>query len=133
MKKLLYILLVLVLIGVVTGLYMWNKPHTKVENAKGVAISADSLTSVFSANEAAANTQYLNKALVVSGVVAEVDKNQDGGIMVVLGTSDPMAAVQCTMREKGVVVNKGQKVTIKGFCSGNGITGVSITDCVLEQ
>jgi hypothetical protein len=37
------------------------------------------------------------------------------------------------MREKGVKVTTGQTVTIKGFCSGSGITGVSLTDCILTQ
>jgi hypothetical protein len=35
------------------------------------------------------------------------------------------------MREKGVTIETGQSITVKGFCSGSGITGVSLTDCIL--
>jgi tRNA_anti-like len=125
-------ILLLILIGVGTGIYMWNKPHNKVENAKGIAITADALAKEYNADEKAADAKYLNKAIEVSGTISEIDKNQDGGTMAILQTSDPAAGIQCTMREKGVNLTKGQNVTIKGFCSGNGITGVSLTDCVTK-
>lgn len=130
MKKLIMAVLVLALIGVGTGIYMWNKPHEKVEDKKGIAITAVELVGAFADDEVKANTQYLNQAIEVAGVIAEVETNQDGGSMIVLDAGDPMAAVQCTMRDKGAAYAKGDKVTIKGFCSGSGITGVSLTDCV---
>ena len=104
----------------------------KVEDTKGIAITAIALSKEYSANEKAADAKYLNKAIEVSGMVSEVEKNQDGGLMVILQTDDPMAGVQCTMRDPGAAAAKGSQVTIKGFCSGNGITGVSLTDCVIK-
>lgn len=132
-RNILIALLLLILIGVGTGIYMWNKPHNKVENAKGIAITADALSKEYTSDEKAADTKYLNKAIEVSGTVSEIEKNQDGGTMAILQTSDPAAGIQCTMREKNVTLTKGQNVTIKGFCSGNGLTGVSLTDCVIKQ
>ena len=38
-----------------------------------------------------------------------------------------------TLRDKGVQVAKGAQVTLKGFCSGSGITGVSLTDCIVTH
>ena len=133
LKKILIAVLLLVLVGVATGIYLWNKPHKKVESASGIAITADALSKEYNANEQAANAKYLNKAIEVTGVVGEVDNNQDGGVMIVLSTNDPMSGIQCAMRDKGVTGTKGQTLTIKGFCSGNGLTGVSLTDCVLKQ
>jgi hypothetical protein len=49
-----------------------------------------------------------------------------------LETGDPMAKVVCRMREKSVSAGKGQKVKVRGFCTGNDITGVRLTDCVME-
>ncbi len=132
-RNILIALLLLILIGVGTGIYMWNKPHNKVENAKGIAITADALSKEYTSDEKAADTKYLNKAIEVSGTISEIDKNQDGGTMAILQTSDPAAGIQCTMREKNVTLTKGQNITIKGFCSGNGLTGVSLTDCVIKQ
>lgn len=132
MKKILIAVAVLILIGVCTGVYMWNKPHKKVENAKGIDITADQLSKEYNADEKSADAKYLNKAIEVSGKVSETDNNQDGGVMIVLQTDNPMNSVQCAMRDKGVTATKGQSVTIKGFCSGNGITGVSLTSCVIK-
>jgi hypothetical protein len=132
-KKIVIALLLLILIGVGTGIYMWNKPHVKVEDKKGIAITAEALAKEYGADEKAADAKYLNKAIEVTGTVSEIDKNQDGGIMAVLQTSDPAAGVQCAMRDKGVSLTKGQNITIKGFCSGSGLTGVSLTDCIIKQ
>ena len=131
-KKIFITVLVLILIGVGTGFYLWNKPHKKVENAKSIAITAATLAKDYSTNEKDADAKYLNKAIDVSGTISEVDKNQDGGVMIVLQTDDPTAGVQCALRDKGANPVKGQNIEIKGFCSGNGITGVSLTDCVIK-
>jgi len=131
-RKIFIAVVVIAVAGSLTGIYLWNKPHKKVEDAPSIAISAVDLHKAFAANEADANGKYLKKALEVSGTVAEVDKNQDGGTMVVLQTDDVMAGVQCTMRDKNINVEKGKAVTIKGFCSDNGIMGIILTDCVMK-
>ena len=130
-KKILIAIIALTLLGVCTGVYLWNKPHKKVEDATGITITAVTLSKEYTTNEKKADSAYLNKAIEVSGTISEVDKNQDGGIMIVLQTDDPMTGVQCALREKNATVTKGQNIVIKGFCSGNGITGVSLTDCVV--
>jgi hypothetical protein len=132
-KKIGFIVLLIAVIGVCTGIYLWNKPHETVDDKKGVEITAVALSAEYGSNEQQANAKYLNKVIEVSGVVAETEQNQDGGTMVILEASDPMAGVQCAMREKGITVNKGGNVTIKGFCSGNGIMGVSLTDCIIKK
>ncbi len=132
-KKIVSALLVLCLIGGAVGFYLWNKPAPKVENAKGITVAADALAKEFAASETAANAKYLNKAIEVTGTVTETDHNQDGGLMIVLDSGDPTAGIQCAMREKTATANKGEHITIKGFCSGSGITGVSLTDCVIKK
>jgi len=132
LKRIIVILSIILLLGIATAVYLWNLPHKKVENVVGIRATAVGLAKEYAANEQQANTKYLNKAITVSGVISEVDKNQDGGTMVILDSGDPMAGVQCSMRDKGAAMTKGQTITIKGFCSGNGITGVSLTDCVIK-
>lgn len=133
LKKIIIAVLLLGAIGVGTGIYMWNKKPETVDNKKGVAITATDLAAAYTANEETANTQYLNKVIEVNGIIGETEQNQDGGSMIILQTGDPMAEVQCAMREKGVTVAKGASVTIKGFCSGSGMTGVSLTDCIIVK
>ncbi len=132
LKRVVIALSVILLIGIAAIVYLWNLPHKKVENVKGISISAAALTKEYAASEQAANAKYLNKAIEVSGIVSETDKNQDGGTMIILQTDDPMAGIQCAMRDKTISIAKGQQVVIKGFCSGSGITGVSLTGCVLK-
>lgn len=114
------------------GYKMWTKPRQKAEDVKGLAIPAAELGKAFSNDESKANALYLNKAIEVTGAVSGIDKNQDGGTMILLDTGDPGLPIQCTMREKNTIVEKGKTVTIKGFCSGSSITGVLLTDCILK-
>jgi hypothetical protein len=122
---------VLALIGVGTAMYMWNKAPETVDRKAGIEISAQALAQAYGNNEQHANDTYLNKVIEVSGEVAETETNQDGGLMAILDTGDPMTGIQCAMREKGVVIKTGEHITVKGFCSGSGITGVSLTDCII--
>src|SRR3954470_23254017 len=123
----------LALIGACIGIYLWNKPPAKVEDSKGIRISAAELCKQFGANETAANQKYLNKAVEVTGVVGEISKNQDGATAVILQSGDPDAGVQCTMREKNVTLDSGKTVTLKGFCSGNTMFDVLLTDCIVTE
>jgi hypothetical protein len=132
-KKFIILAIVAALIGVGTGIYLWHMPAKKVENSIGISVSTDTLANQYARDEKKADAMYLNKAIKVSGIVSEVDKNQDGGLMIILQTSDPMAGVQCALRDKGANPIKGQNIVIKGFCSGNGITGVSLTDCIITS
>ncbi len=131
-KKIILVVVALGLIGGGIGAFMWFKPHPKVEDAKGIVIAAPVLAKEYSADEKAADGKYLNKAIEVTGSVSEMEKNQDGGLMVILQTEDPTGGIQCTMRDKNANPAKGQTITVKGFCSGNGITGVSLTDCIIK-
>lgn len=132
-KKILLVLAVLVAIGVCTGIFLWYKPHEKVENKKGIAVTATALAAEYNTDEKQADVKYLQKALEVSGTISDVQTNQDGGLAVVLDAGDPMNSVQCTMREKNVKLAKGQTVTLKGFCTGHSILGVSLTDCIIKK
>lgn len=132
-KKIIAVVLVLAIIGVGTGIYLFYKKPETVDDKKGIIISAAALSQQYTTNEKAADSIYLNKVIEVTGTIEETEQNQDGGTMVILKTDDPIAGIQCAMREKGVQVASGQTITIKGFCSGSGITGVSLTDCVISK
>ncbi len=131
LKKISVVLGFLIIIGVCTAYYMWTKPAPKAEDIKGITMTAVQLNKEFTADETKANASYLDKVIEISGTVTDVSANQDGGIVMILDSGDPMAGVQCTMRDKGAKVAKGQTVTIKGFCRGNNM-GVALNDCVIK-
>lgn len=134
-KGLLWLLIIIVLvlaIGGAVGSYLWNKEPEKVEDVKSINISATELANAYAQDENAANQKYLNKALQVNGKISDIIKNQDGATVVTLAADNADLAIQCTMREKDVTVQKGTSVIIKGFCSGNTMFDVLLTDCVIK-
>lgn len=131
MKRILIIVLLGGIIGAAIGYRMWTKPHEKVEDRDALAVTAAQLCKDFTENEQKANTVYAGKALAVSGIVSEVKNNQDGAVVVTLQGDSPDASVQCTMRDKDAVVEKGKTLTVKGFFSSNDMFGVLVTDCIV--
>jgi hypothetical protein len=130
MKKVLYVVLALLVLGSAVGYYLWNKAPAKVENQKATAISANDLAQAFVNNEQQANTTYLNKVMAVSGKVMEVSKNQDGKTVVVLEAAfDPTSGVQCTMRDNNFNPKVGDSITVKGFCNAYTVV-VILSDCI---
>ena len=130
-KKILLVILVFALIGVCTGIYLWNKKAPKAEDAKGIVTTATGITKEYAADEKKANAAYLDKVLEISGTITDISKNQDSAVILILDSGDPMAGVQCTMRERTVQAAKGGNVVIKGFCRGNNM-GVVLTDCIVK-
>lgn len=108
---------VLVLCGLLYGIYVWNKPMRDVADEKGIPVTASALFNEYVTDEAASNTKYLNKALEVTGVVSDVKKNDAGATYVILQSDDPMFGINCTFKEEPVGIAKGQTITLKGICT----------------
>lgn len=135
-QKILLWLLVIGLLGfgIMKGYiyYLNNKPHRDVTKEQGVSVTAEQIFTDFSTNEAVANHKYLNKAIEVSGEVAEVKKNQDSSTVVVLKTTDPIFGVNCTFKQDPGNIQPGNKITFKGICTGF-ISDVVINEGVLVR
>lgn len=133
-KKILIVFLCLAAIGGGVGYYMWNKPHQKAEDVKGIVVTVSEVANEFTTDQKKAEANYLDKVIEVAGTVNEVNENQDGQLLLMLGGEDPTASVQCAMRDKGISVKEGDAVKVKGFCSGLSLfDDVMLTDCVLVQ
>lgn len=132
-KYILVVVLIVISIIGITGYRMWNKPEEKVEDVQGIPVTAAGLVGEFAADETKANAKYINKAIEVTGTVSGIEQNQDGGTMVLLQSDDPMMVVQCAMQDKGVTVETGKNVKIKGFYSASSLLGISLTGCVIVK
>jgi hypothetical protein len=130
MKKLAYLILIIVVIGGIMAYYQWNKPHEKVEDMQGLTVDAVQLCKDFAANEAKATKTYTGKVLEVKGAITDVQNN---GKVIVLQGIDETSSVQCNMRDSGNNANKGANITIKGFFSDNSMFGPTLTDCVIKN
>jgi hypothetical protein len=97
---------------------MFNKPHRSVADEVAIEVSSSDLFQQFETNEEAGNTKFLDKAILVSGEVAEIVTNQEGKTVVILATDNPLFGVSCTMEGSSDDVQIGSTVTIKGICVG---------------
>ena len=106
--------------------------HRKVQSETGIVITSDSLVAKYQADENLANSIYLNKAVVVTGNLLSIDKNQEGKTTLVIGRSDSFSNVSITMSSNLPIAQKvGESITIKGLCTG-ALSDVVITDGVVE-
>jgi hypothetical protein len=117
------LLLLLLLLIAISGIYffytrIWNPSPRDIAIEKAIEISADSLFLSYTTDEKKANALFLDKAIQVSGVVADLKKNEEGKTTIFLQTSDPMFGVNCTMEGDVASIKKGDTVTIKGICTG---------------
>lgn len=122
MKKWIRIVLIVGLVCVITGgivVYrIYNKPHRDVNKEQGVQLTAQKLYDAFRTNETEANKLYLDKAIEMTGEVAEVTANQDGNTVVNFKTSDPLFVINCTFKTSPGQLKAGDTITFKGICTG---------------
>ena len=104
--------------GIAVIIYVFNKPHRDVANEKGVQLTAVALYEAFKKDETAANTQYLNKAIELTGEVSDISTNQEGKKVVNVKTGDPMVLINCTFKTDPGNIQAGQKIIFKGICTG---------------
>ncbi len=112
-----------VLVGIPAAIYGYfaynKKTPTASERAADVSVDATALFQAFSQDETAAGKLYNDKVLQVKGVVREVSNPGNGPVNVLLETGDALGAVVCEFPPDAVLAwQKGQNVTIKGFCAG---------------
>jgi hypothetical protein len=106
--------------------------NRQVQSETGIVITSDSLVAKYQADENLANSLYLNKALVVTGILLSIDKNQEGKTTLVLGRADSFSNVSVTMISNSPITQKvGESITIKGLCTG-ALSDVVITDAAVE-
>jgi hypothetical protein len=143
-KKLLKIFLILLGIGVLSGIgvyiYVFHKPHRNLANEDAqFVVTAPQLLSEFSTSEDSTYKKYGDKALQVKGKIVDITA-QGKDLTIIL--EDKSTGVSCSFETEYLAKNKealnklkiGDEVTIKGKCDGyDAIMGVVLTRCVLPE
>lgn len=113
--------------------FIYSSQHRRqVQSETAIVITSDSLVAKYQADEKLANSLFLNKAVVVTGQIISIDKNQEGKITLVLGHTDSFSNVSITMNSSAPITQKvGETITIKGLCTG-ALSDVVITDGEVE-
>ncbi len=112
--------LALMLIGAITGYFLWNKPHQNILSSEGIRVSAVDLYQSFITDSAASKVKYTDKVLEVKGIVQSITVNQQKQKVVLLKTAADGAYINCTMEQEEAVAKEGSSIVIKGICSGLG-------------
>lgn len=143
-KYVIGVVLVGLLAGMGTALYLFNKPKRDIAKTKPeYALSAAQLLSEFIKNEQTANAKYLSavggKVIQVSGIVGEIEQKGDTTLNILLNGSVNSGHINCSMEKAGIPMAKsikvGENVVIKGECTGYlDITNeVSMINCIPEK
>jgi hypothetical protein len=131
-------LLFVLLIGVGWGYYLYQKPHQSAAGERAnVRIEADSLYSQYARNEKLCDGRYLGKVLEVSGRLGQIQHNGPSEIWILATDAGSGGGINCQLfaGEKIPEPNPkmGDKVVIKGRCTGWLVMDVTLTDCVVEK
>ncbi|MCX2678687.1 hypothetical protein OOZ15_01920 [Galbibacter sp. EGI 63066] len=126
MKRIINIAGIVVVAGVLITLFifvrLYNKPHTDVHSSRPIhQVTGKSIVDEFKNNEDKANDTYLDKVVEVEGTVKNIDTANGNGI-ITLGPDGYMESIICNMEptenRKMLSLKKGQKIKIKGICTG---------------
>ncbi len=132
--KLTIILIVLIAsIGVITYYIVFEKNKFDVSEKKTEhKITASELFYKFESDENQANKQYLGKVIEVTGLISEIQKNQNNETLVVFKESGEIFGVTCTFSSLSdeKVLEVGATITAKGVCQGF-LTDVIVNNCTL--
>ena len=143
MKKFLKIVVILFVAGLVIGfgvyMYVFHKPHRNVAKEKpAFELKASDLLEQFSEKEDSCYKVYGDKALQISGKIAEISKKGDELTIILV---DATTGVSCSFEAEYYKENASQlnalkvddEVIIKGKCDGyDMIMGVVLTRCSLQ-
>jgi hypothetical protein len=128
-------ILLLILAAAGWAYYLYQKPHqsTAGETAR-ISIEADSLYAQYSINEKICDARYLGKVLEVSGRLADIQRSGQSEIWILSAGSGNGGGINCQLFPGEKVPDPrpklGDKVTIKGRCSGF-LMDVTLSDCIV--
>ena len=116
----------MIAIGGTIAYRLYNKPHRSASTENAVAVAAADLVKEYEKSEADANKKYLDKAIQVTGRVADTASNQQNKRVITLQGSD-LSGVQCTLLENNNSIKAGDTITVTGFCTGY------LTDVIIDR
>lgn len=131
--KFMYLFIILVIAGLLAGIYMYNKPQKDMQRQRAdFTVTATDLQTEFRSDEAAAHEKYLGKNVEVTGKIISVNIEDDKVVSIILETPDEMSSVICTFSEKmdPKEIDPSHQVKVRGELSGF-LMDVLLNNCVL--
>ena len=121
-------------IAILIALKQYNKPHTDIRNSKPeMVMTPPDLIKEFVRDENTATKLYTEKIIQINGIVNDINTS-DEKIIVTFKDGESESSVICHMqaeeKSKTLKLQKGQKISVKGMCSGF-LLDVMMVRCVL--
>ena len=138
-KRIIIVAIAILILG--GGWYGYKEYSRKVPDLSRVKaemkMNTRELITAFEKNEAAANTEFLDKIIEVEGTINSVEKDEKGFYTVILGNDGSMSSVRCSMnaehQEDVVKLSVGSVATIRGACTGFNANELLGSDVVLNR
>lgn len=123
MKTLIKILVALIAVLIIGYIVVMNLPQANIKGATvDEEISAHELYQTYIQDEATADAKYLGKVIKISGIIDEIDTDEQGDPVVLLSNQENeiVAFVTLEPSEKNKIkkYKSGQAISIKAQCSG---------------
>ena len=124
------ILIIIIIISIIAVIFYktYNKEHINVEKTSAkYTMTSQKLIDDFLMDEEEANKKYVNQIIQVTGTISEIDK-----VSITIKDVNSESTVQCNFSDKinNTNLKQGQKITIKGLCTGY-LLDVVLIECVL--
>jgi len=140
MKKLLKIVIILAIIGLgaafIVYKFVYNQPHTNFEKAKAeFSLTAVDFYNEFINNKEAASAKYNGKVVEITSEVSKIESDTNIAYIVFVFSEGVFGdeGIRCDMLpdfiEDVKMLKTGDKVTVKGYCTGYNDTDVIMENC----
>lgn len=139
MKNKFRYILAFLLLAVIGAILLWKYAFRETESSVAsqkadFTITVPGLLEAFEKDETGANALYLDKVLLVSGMVESISADSLG-YSVYLKENDSVSGVICSFDKNSLdtaLIKKGMQVSIKGLCTGY-LMDVVLNKCSLES
>lgn len=131
------VVLIIIAAGAWYAYKEYHRTNKDLKNVKASFVfSAPNLISRFEKDTATANKQFVDKVIAVTGLVKTIDA-KGNPVVIALGESGVMSSVQCSMdsahAKDYAAVQEGDRLTIKGLCTGGRTLDLFGTDVILSR
>jgi hypothetical protein len=139
MKKIIWFTLAVVIIALIVGtfiyLYAFRKADLSAASRKAdIEIKASELLKKFTDNETSANAEFLDKVIIVNGLIDKISEDSTD-ISVYLKNPQDMAGIMCGFNKTTIdksILKPGNNMRIKGICTGY-LMDVVLNKCSVEK
>lgn len=134
-KAILVTIVALIVVFLVSYLYLRYMPAKNIEKIHAdYTITATALANEYSEAVEESDKKYIDRIITVSGTISNISTDQNQALVFILNDGSTDVGVLCTIDQtsakKALNYTAGDKVTIKGMCTGM-LFEVVLNKCII--